>query len=187
MAEVRTFYAPGIDSRDAAGAVSSWLAVHDFESRTIDLPNGGIAVQARQPKSWRYILGMSSALNTTINKRGNELAVETEAGSWADKIAVGAIGAFILHPLLITAAYGAWKQSQLPEKIFGAIEEYIKGRQGTAGVIRIPVQETDMPEKVSPAAPEEVICTRCGEASDETAKYCDQCGARLKPVSVGIE
>lgn len=143
MSEIRTFYASGIDSRDVANVVSSWLVLHDFESRTIDLPGGGMAIQARQPKSWRYILGMSSALNITINKRGNEVVVETEAGSWAEKIAVGAVGAFILHPLLITAAYGAWKQSQLPDKIFGAVEEYITSRQGTAGTARttrIPVQ-----------------------------------------------
>ncbi len=210
MAETRTFYTSGVEPRDVANVVSSWLVLHDFESRTIDLPDGGIAVQARQPKSWRYILGMSSALNITINKVGSELVVETGAGSWAEKIAVGAVGAFILHPLLITAAYGAWKQSQLPDKIFGAIEEYIKSRQGTAGATRatratrIPVQssdapltesaiqetaiqEKDMPEIVPPTTPEEIICSSCGEAADEGAKYCDQCGARLKPVSVSIE
>lgn len=198
MAEVRTFYAPGIDSRDAARAVSSWLAVHDFESRTIDLPNGGIAVQARQPRSWRYILGMSGALNITINKKGNELVVETEAGSWADKIAVGAVGAFILHPLLITVAYGAWKQSQLPDKIFGAIEEFIKGRQGTVGATRIPVQSSEEPIGEEPIgeevpgivpseSPGENICASCGEVVGEGAKYCAQCGARQKPVSVSIE
>ncbi len=212
MAETRTFYASGIDSRDVARVVSSWLVLHDFESRTVDLPEGGIAVQARQPKSWRYILGMSSALNITINKKEKDVVVETEAGSWAEKIAVGAVGAFILHPLLITAAYGAWKQSQLPDKIFGAIEEYIKSKQGTAGATRatripvqssdepltkraiqetaiqeVAIQEKDMPETVPPTTPGEIVCPSCGEAAGEGAKYCDQCGARLKPVSVSIE
>lgn len=31
---------------------------------------------------------------------------------------------FILWPLLVTSAYGAFKQSQLPNKIFEAIETY---------------------------------------------------------------
>jgi hypothetical protein len=130
MAEIRTFHAPGIDQGDVARKVSSWLVLHDFEARIVDLPDGRTTVQARQPKSWRYILGMSSALNITISTEGGKLAVETDAGQWAEKVAVGAVGVFILHPLLITMAYGTWKQMQLPEKVFEVIEQYIRERQG---------------------------------------------------------
>lgn len=199
MAEIRTFYASGTDLRDLANIVSSWLALHDFESRIINLPGGEIAIQARQPEKWRSILGMSSALNITFSTRGSDIVVEMNAGRWEDKIAVGAVGAFILHPLLITVAYGVWKQSQLPDKVFGIIEQYIKERQGSAGATLIPVQSYDepipekaipekaIPERVSSPAPEEIICSRCGQTADEEAKYCDQCGARLKPTSVKID
>ncbi len=145
MADIRTFNASGIDQRDLARTVSSWLLLNDFESRTVDLPGGGIAVQARQPATWRYILGMSSALNITLNIKEGNLVVEIDAGKWAEKVAVGAVGAFILHPLLITVAYGAWKQSQLPDKVFGVIEEYVKERQGPAKETRIAVQSSSDP------------------------------------------
>lgn len=194
MAETRTFYASGADLRDLANIVSSWLTLHDFESRIINLPGGGIAVQAHQPEKWRSILGMSSALNINFSTRGSDIVVEMNAGRWEDKIAVGAIGALILHPLLITVAYGVWKQSQLPDKVFGVIEQYIKERQGSARATRIPVQSSDepisekaIPEKVSSPAPEEIICSKCGQTANEEAKYCGQCGARLKPAVVKID
>ena len=142
MVETRTFYAIGIDQKDLARMVSSWLKIHDFESQLVDLPDGRIAVQARQPESWRSILGMSSALNITFGTKGSDLMVEAEAGRWADKIAVGAVGAFIIHPLLITAAYGAWKQSQLPDRVFEVIEQYLKERQGSTRTTRIQVQSS---------------------------------------------
>lgn len=217
MAEIRTFYAPGIDQRDVARKVSSWLQLHDFEARIVDLPDGKTTVQARQPKSWRYILGMSSALNITISTEGGKMVVETDAGQWAEKVAVGAVGVFILHPLLITMAYGTWKQMQLPEKVFEVVEQYINERQGKekqgeerrgeegqgpASATRIPVQSpneptpvmaipetasTTAPEDISPTTPEEVVCDNCGKTANEESKYCDQCGARLKPTSVSID
>lgn len=145
MAEIRTYNAPGIDQGDVARKVSSWLMLHDFEAQIVDLPDGRTTVQARQPKSWRYILGMSSALNITLRKEGDTLVVETDAGMWAEKIAVGAVGVFILHPLLITMAYGTWKQMQLPEKVFEVIEQYMNERQGPARATSIPVQSANEP------------------------------------------
>lgn len=200
MGESRVFYASGIDPKDIARMVSGWLQINDFLSQIVDLPDGKVAVQARQPESWRSLLGMSSALNITLTKRGNDLIVETDAGKWADKIAVGAVGAFILHPLLITAAYGAWKQSQLPDRIFGVIEQYLKERQGSSKATRIQVQSSGdlSPSGVvsdtasdaataSTAAAEEIACSNCGQAAKTGAKYCDQCGTRLKPSQVKID
>ncbi len=194
MVETRTFYATGVDQKDLANMVSSWLKIHDFESQIVGLPDGRVAVQARQPESWRSILGMSSALNITFTTRGSDLIVETDAGKWADKIAVGAVGAFIIHPLLITAAYGAWKQSQLPDKVFEVIEQYLKERQGSARATRIQVQSSGAltPNRVvsdtaSSATTEGTNCPNCGQTAKTGAKYCDQCGSKLKPASVKID
>jgi hypothetical protein len=209
MAEMRTFYASGIDQGDVARKISSWLKINDFEAQIVDLPDGRITVQAHQPKSWRYILGMSSALNITLDKKGDQLVVETGAGSWAEKVAVGAVGIFILHPLLITMAYGVWKQSQLPEKVFEITEQYIKEKQGPAGATRVPVQSTGepateittseiattenatteavVPEQISTTTSEEMICASCGQATSKDSKYCAQCGAKLGSVAVEID
>lgn len=194
MAESRTFYASGIDQKDLARMVSGWLQINDFKSQIVALPDGIVAIQARQPESWRSILGMSSALNITFTKKGNDLIVETDAGKWADKIAVGAVGAFILHPLLITAAYGAWKQSQLPDKVFEVIEQFLKEKQGYSKATRIQVQSQGdlspsraVPDTASDAPAEGTTCPGCGQSANIGAKYCDQCGARLQPSQVKID
>jgi hypothetical protein len=196
MADMRTFCASSMDPRDLSRMISSWLSLHDFESQIISLPDGGIAVQARQPELWRSILGMSSALNVTFITKGNDLVVEADAGRWADKVAVGAVGAFILHPLLITLAYGAWKQCQLPDRVFGVVEQYIKERQASARATRIPVKSSDdlSPDQSSTAPldrvsapPVGMICRSCGSDIGEGAKYCEKCGARQTPESIIID
>jgi hypothetical protein len=193
---MRTFCASGIDQRDLARMISSWLSLHDFESQIIDLPDGGTAVQARQPELWRSILGMSSALNITFTTKGSDLVVEADAGRWADKVAVGAVGAFILHPLLITLAYGAWKQCQLPDRVFEVVEQYINERKASLGSTRIPVKSSDdlsaegisnAPSDRVSAATEGAICRSCGNAVGEGAKYCENCGAGLRPESIKID
>jgi ribosomal protein L40E len=184
--------------------MSSWLKINDFEAQIVDLPDGRTTVQARQPKSWRYVLGMTSALNITLHKNGDQPMVETGAGSWAEKVAVGAVGIFILHPLLITMAYGVWKQSQLPEKVFEVTEQFIKESQRPAGATRIPVGPSSEPasdaavlemattasstaESTSKSAFEERICASCGQATGKEAKYCDQCGNSLEPGEIKID
>jgi len=198
MSECRSFYAPGVDPNELARTVSNWLTLHDFQSRTEDLPPG-VTIQARQPETWKSFLGMSSALNITFCTRGHNLEVTTEAGRWADKIAVGAVGAFILHPLLITAAYGVWKQSQLPDRIFDVVEQFIKDRQKSAksAPTRVQVKSTDESSSdkagasagidSKPASDEKQnACAKCGAPVTPGAKFCQECGARLAPEPVKI-
>ena len=197
MPETRSFYAPGINLDDLIRTVSNWLSIHDFETRKVDLP-GGVTIQARQPESWKSFLGMSSALNITFTTRGNNLDVTAEAGKWGDKIAVGAVG-LLIHPLLITTAYGVWKQSQLPEKIFTVIEQYVREKQGYARVpvtpattsattssattapTRIPVTSTvgNAVENVGSAV-ENVISTAVNKITPQE-KSCVKCGTPASP------
>jgi hypothetical protein len=193
MADMRTFYASDVDLREMAKMISSWLQINDFESQIINLPDGSIAVQARQPELWRSVLGMSSAMNITLRTRGSDLVVETDAGRWADKVAVGAVGAFILHPLLITLAYGAWKQCQLPDRVLCIIEQFLRDNQASPRAARIPVQSSNEPtlggniKEMDNAAAKGTICQRCGLVACKGAKYCGRCGAILKPASIKID
>lgn len=178
MAEQRTYYAPGIDLRDLAETISRWFQARDFQAQVLNAPGGGYMIQARQPESWKSFLGMTNALTVILTPKGNDLVAETGAGLWVDKVAAGAVG-IIFHPLLITAAYGAWRQSQLPEKIFKLIGDYVSGRYGpaqpAAGTRRIAVAGS---EEAVPTAGQ-MTCPSCGQAVGEDAKFCQQCGTRL--------
>jgi len=124
MAEKRVYSVSGLNLRDLADTIKTWFRAHDFDSQVLSAVEGGLIVQARQPETWRTLLGLSSALNVTLIPRGRDLVVEMDAAKWEEKLAVGAVG-LIIHPLLITAAYGAWKQSRLPEEIFKLIDRHL--------------------------------------------------------------
>lgn len=175
MAEQRMYHAPSLDLRELAGVVSDWFQNQKFEVQTLEAPGGGLVVQARQPEAWRSILGMSSALNVTMTPQGENLIVQMGAAKWVDKAAVGAVGVLIFWPALIPAAYGAWKQKQLPNQVFQLVDQYVA--TGQAPVV------APMPA-VTPAAaapaPSGLKCPSCGQAVRAGAKFCDNCGAVLQ-------
>jgi len=180
MAEQRTYYAPGVDLRDLAAIISRWFQARDFRAQVLNSAGGGFVIQARQPESWKSFLGLTNALTVTLTPKGSDLVVETGAGLWVDKVAAGAVG-IIFHPLLITAAYGAWRQSQLPEKIFNMIGDYISDRYGPGTALA-----ATSSRKVAVTGNEESAlsasqwrCPSCGQATGDGAKFCEQCGTKL--------
>jgi hypothetical protein len=176
MAEQRMYHAPGVDLRELAGVVSDWFQNQQFEVQTLEAPGDGLVVQARQPETWRSILGMSSALNVTMTPQGENLVVQMGAAKWVDKAAVGAVGVLLFWPALIPAAYGAWKQKQLPNEVFQLIDQYVATGQ-------VPVAAPAPVKSPTPAAapaPSGLRCPSCGQTVREGAKFCDHCGAPLQ-------
>jgi len=127
MTETKEFHAPAINTEDAAKVVSDWLDSQGYDTQTLPASDGSIVVQARKSGMLRKAVGMSTALGVTIKKTGDALIVETGAAKWTDKAAVGAIGVVFFPPAMATAAYGAWKQSKLPDQVFQVLETYISG------------------------------------------------------------
>lgn len=125
MTETKVFHAPAISSEEAANVVSDWLKSEGFDTQILLAPEDGILVQARKSGMLRKAIGVSAALGVTIKKSGEELMIETGAAKWADKAAVGAVGAVVFFPVAATAAYGAWKQSKLPDQVFQVMEKYV--------------------------------------------------------------
>jgi membrane protease subunit (stomatin/prohibitin family) len=173
MSEQKVIRAPGANVGELAGMVSNWFEGQGFETQTLEAPGGGFTVQARKPESWRAWVGMSAALNVTLTPQGENLVVQTGAAQWLDKATMGAVGALIFWPALIPAAYGAWKQSQLPKQIFQVIEQCVATGQATTGVV---------PQAaVAPRAPASgTLCPSCGKPVRAGAKFCDHCGATLQ-------
>ena len=139
----------------------------NYETQKFKGPNEAAIVQLRQKGSWRSVLGMSSALTITLSKQDENLIVDIGAAKWGEKAAVGAVGAVIFFPALITAAYGAWKQSQLPDQVFDLIQQQIQLSQG---------QE----KQEMPASGDSAKCPSCKQAITLNSKFCPACGAALK-------
>jgi len=167
--ERRMYYAPGIDVNELAQVLSDWFRSQDFETQTLPVQGGGLAVQARKEATWRTVLGMAQALTTQLVPQEDNLVVEIGGAKWVDKGVATGIGLLILWPTLITAGIGAWQQSQLDDRAFEVIERYITSKGGhlvTSAAIA----------PVSTQAAPSVKCPNCGASLRPGAKFCEQCG-----------
>lgn len=124
MSETRSFHAPHLNLDSLVNALSDWYRSQDYTIQALDVHGGGILVQAKRG-GWRNLVGMSSALNVVLRQQGSNLGVEIGAGKWADKAIAGTISIFVLWPLAVTAAWGTWKQSQLPKQTFEFIQQFV--------------------------------------------------------------
>lgn len=130
----------------------------------------GYFVQAKdQDDGWKKISGMTKALQVQLIKADNNVIVNCDFGKWSDKIGAGVVGMFLFAPLAATAAFGAVKQSKLPDEVFGEIEKFILYGNASAVVKTIGLQVNE----------NEVICPICKAKNSKNQKFCSECGAKL--------
>jgi zinc-ribbon domain len=186
--QTRNIHAPAIDLPKLTAALEDWYRMERFQVQTVSGPDG-IVVQAREQGGWSEVVGMSSALTVKLHQQGENLVVEIGTGKWADKAAAAGAGMLILWPLAVTAAIGAWRQNQLPERTLSFIESYVAS--GTQAPPPPPMQAPPPPMQAPPPptpGPADVAttssCGKCGAALGPNVKFCSQCGA---PVPAAAE
>jgi len=192
MSEQQVYQAPNLNLNHLAQAIGDWCRAQRFEVQVLPVPDEGIVVQARQQEGWRNALGMSSTLNIGLRYKQATLIVEIGAGKWSDKAIAGGVGALLVWPLFFTAAYGAWKQSQLPQRTFEFIRAFIgaPAMQNPPPFYQGPPPPSPPPPSAptpsaprTDAAPTEVarrFCENCGGALSPTAKFCAGCGSKIE-------
>lgn len=203
MSEQQVFSAPGLDLNHLAYAIGDWYRAQRFEVQVFPVPGEGMVVQARQQEGWRNALGMSSTLNIGLRYKETTLIVEIGAGKWTDKAIAGGVGMLFVWPLFFTAAYGAWKQSALPQRTFEFIQAFIGGGAmqnqqpyqqypQSAYKPQTPYTPPATPTPFTPPSstptpqPSDVptqlatrFCENCGGALSPTAKFCAGCGTKV--------
>ncbi len=92
-------------------------------------PNGSLCVVQGRARNggFKQFLGLDKAITVRLNVMQGGQAVNVEIGEakWGDKAAAFAVSWFVLWPLAITSAIGMYQQKQLPQKIFGVIQQYL--------------------------------------------------------------
>jgi len=186
MAEEKIYHAPDLDLQHLGHALARWFQGQGFETQTLEAPGGGLVVQARKAETWRSLVGMSAALNVTMTQQDERLVVQMGAAQWADKAVLGAVGALVFWPALIPAAFGAWKQKQLPQQTFQFIDQYLAlgGDVSEAALAEIMgrAEAATLRDQAAAVAPpsEQIRCPSCGQLVREGAKFCGNCGASLQ-------
>lgn len=84
-----------------------------------------MVVQLHQESTLRTITGLNKALTVSLQRTNNGTLVTVGAHDWVDQIAVGAVG-LVLHPLLITAAVGAFQQNTALHDVLNSIDFQVR-------------------------------------------------------------
>ncbi|HLH60893.1 MAG TPA: hypothetical protein VKV20_04350 [Ktedonobacteraceae bacterium] len=120
--QTRSLNLPGI----AQALVQEYLA-QGYEAQQFGNPEY-MTVQLRKESTLRSIVGFNKALGITLQYSNDGTLVRVGAQDWVDQIAVGAVG-LVLHPLLITAAVGAFSQYSVVHDILNSIDRLVRQQQ----------------------------------------------------------
>jgi hypothetical protein len=173
MSQTRRYPAARVDLPRLTAALEDWLAGQNFNCQVLTTDDGGTLLQVEKQGGWRKFTGMSTALNVVLRQSERDLAVEIGAGKWIDKAAAGAVSLFVLWPLAVTAAFGAWEQSKMPSRVFDFIGRYVD-REGARPAAITP------PAAAAPAPP-----AAAARADDGALYYLAIRGQTTGPLSGG--
>jgi len=110
------FNLPLEESSKIVESLKSFLCSNGYSVQEF-LKHDGLILQIRRGGGFKAVLGLSTALNVNIEQNERYFTISFSNGKWVDKAAVAGISMFVLWPLLITSAVGAYKQSELPNQI----------------------------------------------------------------------
>lgn len=115
-----TFNIPLEESNKIIDSLKSYLLSNQYTVQEF-LKHDGLILQIKKGGGFKTAIGLSTALNVNIERSQDHFTLSFSDGKWVDKAAVAGVSFFLLWPLLITSAVGAYRQAELPGKII----EYI--------------------------------------------------------------
>ncbi|HEX2911184.1 MAG TPA: hypothetical protein VH186_10280 [Chloroflexia bacterium] len=134
MPEARFYQSNGIPVTELASAAAGFFRQDNFDTNYYQDYAGRTVLQIGKQQGARFLLGLAYSLTVVFTpQQEDRILVELGGESWGDKVASGAVGAFFLPPLLFTAAFGAWKQSELDDRFWNFLNGYILNRSGRPG------------------------------------------------------
>jgi RNA polymerase subunit RPABC4/transcription elongation factor Spt4 len=111
--------------RLASNLESTYLA-QGYQTQMLPMEDGSLVVQIRKENTLKTITGTSESISVSIRPFADDLKVRVGEGKWIDKVGAGVAGWFLLWPLLFTAGYGLYKQSQLVNEVWAFIEAFLR-------------------------------------------------------------
>lgn len=121
------FSIPADRQKELINRIAGFLRVEKFEVQVMPLNNGSVLIQAAKAGNWRRLLGIRSATSVIVESGDTVATIKIGTGKWLEKAVTGAVGMIWFFPLAITTGYGAYEQSQLPNKVFRVVDQFAKG------------------------------------------------------------
>lgn len=130
MAEVRTYpIANDFNLSTLAKSTEHFLDVEQHLTvQTFEMDNRIVIQALKDDADWKKFLGLDASLTVEMKVEDGLLSITIGNAKWYDKGTVAAVGAIFFTPLLLTAGYGALRQSALPQMTFEQIEGQLSGR-----------------------------------------------------------
>ena len=141
MSQARFYTTNGLSLPDIAAAAVDFFQRDSFDAGFNTDYAGRTILQIGKQRGIRPLFGLAYSLTIIMTQQPEgKVLIELGGESWTDKIGSGAVGLIILHPLLVTAAYGAWRQSELDDRFWAFLEGFIWQRTGqaTQGINAVP-------------------------------------------------
>ena len=130
----------------------------------LEINSTEIAVQAKNVDSYiRKLTSLDKACTVSMKLDGTKMDIKIGQGKWVDKAAGAAIGWFLFAPILLTAAYGAYQQSQLPKQVNEFIQIYLGA----------------VPAGFESSVKKSCFCPNCGESLIGSEVFCPKCGSKI--------
>lgn len=134
-----------------------------------EIPQGYI-IQAKNRESWKKLVGMDNAIQVQIIDMNNgSVNIQLGEAKWSDKLMAAGVGLYF-PPLLLSSAFGALQQKQLPDEIFHFVETYILNGWNPSTIQNHSVLEP---------SDNQVACPSCNARNSAQSKFCMSCGAGL--------
>ncbi len=172
-------YSRNINVGQIAQALQSHFMAQGYETQALGTPPN-MLVQVRKKGTLRAVAGMQRVMSAQFRDTEQGLTVTLGEQKWADKAAVGAVGALIFAPLLVTAAYGAYQQSRLPEQFWQVIDNIAMTSGATYTVPQPPppqVPEQAPMQGLPQQVPQQATPPATGQGQEsQIPKFCPDCG-----------
>jgi hypothetical protein len=131
MSAARFYEIGNLPLGEVANAAAGFFGRQDFMVNSYTDYNGRTIIQLNKQNGVRFIFGLAYSLTVVLAPQPDgRLLVELGGETWGDKIASGAVGVLLLPPLMFTAAYGAWQQSELDQNFWNFLDGFIYQRTG---------------------------------------------------------
>lgn len=119
---IERVYATDLSAEALARAVAQHFAAEAFETQVFRTTGDSTVVQLRKESFWRQVFGTAYAITVLITPGAGRLTIALGEHEWVDTAVSAGIGLVVVPPLLLSTAYGIWRQTRLDQELWRVVD-----------------------------------------------------------------